>query len=355
MNNGIHGAWLNAGLTTLYTLTPLHVGSGEASGGVDLPIVRDTVTDFPLIPATALKGVAREIFEQLGKSKQDVKPQVERLFGPMVTAPTGRNTGSAGEDDSLYAAALAFTEARLLAYPVRSLNRPFVHITCPLILARLERDLGVMGLLDEDQRKRFAEIAETAARMGNEGAAILSSAEVQGALVVEDLVYRESMLERCAALQILVDWCPDEFGKKQMAAGLTLLADNDYAYLVKRAIPVVARTQLTDGKTTDTWVNPEDPNDTQKGNLWYEEQLPPDCLFASFIGQRRRVQLQGRYEAASAQGLALVAQHWGQKTSDSLSPERIVQIGGNETVGQGLCTWQWHRFSETRDNPEARS
>ena len=53
-----------AGLIGIYTLTPTHCGSGQAAGAVDLPIIREAHTRFPILPATAIKGVARQFVER---------------------------------------------------------------------------------------------------------------------------------------------------------------------------------------------------------------------------------------------------------------------------------------------------
>ena len=44
--------------------TPLHAGSGDALGVVDLPIQRERHTGFPKIEASSLKGALRESFEE---------------------------------------------------------------------------------------------------------------------------------------------------------------------------------------------------------------------------------------------------------------------------------------------------
>jgi CRISPR-associated protein Cmr4 len=55
-------------LLTFYTRTPLHVGSGTSVDVVDLPIMRERITGFPVIPSTSLKGVLREeARQQLGE------------------------------------------------------------------------------------------------------------------------------------------------------------------------------------------------------------------------------------------------------------------------------------------------
>ena len=47
--------------TGIYLLAPTHVGTGQAAGAVDLPIARERHTGHPYLPATALKGVARDV------------------------------------------------------------------------------------------------------------------------------------------------------------------------------------------------------------------------------------------------------------------------------------------------------
>src|SRR5207237_713332 len=41
---------------------------------------------------------------------------------------------------------LSVTDARILAFPVRSLRGVFAWVTCPAVLLRLTRDLGLAGL-----------------------------------------------------------------------------------------------------------------------------------------------------------------------------------------------------------------
>jgi CRISPR-associated protein Cmr4 len=104
----------------LFTHTPLHVGSGKSVGYVDQPIQRETHTRIPIVPGSSLKGVLRDRF------KSD--PDVDWLFG---------------KESAEHAGALLVSEARVLAFPVRSAKGCFAWITCPLVLRRAERD-GVL-------------------------------------------------------------------------------------------------------------------------------------------------------------------------------------------------------------------
>ena len=49
-------------ILTIFTRTPLHVGAGASVGAVDLPIVRERHTRFPVIPGTSLKGVLADLW-----------------------------------------------------------------------------------------------------------------------------------------------------------------------------------------------------------------------------------------------------------------------------------------------------
>jgi len=50
----------------LITLTPLHIGGSKDKfeiGGVDKPVIKDPVTNYPYIPGSSLKGKLRMLLE----------------------------------------------------------------------------------------------------------------------------------------------------------------------------------------------------------------------------------------------------------------------------------------------------
>src|SRR5581483_3288005 len=113
----------SGGILYLKALTSLHPGSGTALGAVDLPVQRERHTDWPVIPGSSIKGVLREATENRLR---------QRLFG-------------AGDTDGTSAGALSFTDARVLAFPVRSAKGVFAWVTCPQALNRWSRDAGLVG------------------------------------------------------------------------------------------------------------------------------------------------------------------------------------------------------------------
>ena len=119
----------------MFTETPLHAGSGDDLGLVDLPIQRERHTGFPKVEASSLKGGIREAFENQrtiefdghSLSGEEKKLAMSLSFGP--------------DDGDLHAGALGFTDARLLLFPVRSMRGVFAWVTCPEVIGRLQRDL----------------------------------------------------------------------------------------------------------------------------------------------------------------------------------------------------------------------
>jgi CRISPR-associated protein Cmr4 len=311
-------AWQQVALTSIYTISPTHCGSGEPVGAVDLPIAREPHTGFPVLPASALKGVARDCFEE-GDPKRAKDPQVEKLFGSLAQAGI----------DELKPGGLTFTDARIVAYPARSLGRPFLHVTCPAILEQLRRDLRALNC------ESLLALKDVPPHAPGRAAVTVSDKALLGkTLVIEDLVYQANELTApdwtAALAKALSGLLPQTEADTaaRLARGLVVLPDEDFSALMRR-IPVRARIQLTPGKTTSTWKG-EDGKE-HSGNLWYEEFLPPECLFLSFVGERRLGQR--RLDEVGALDTLME------------KPERlaVVQFGGNETVGQGLCLWQLHR------------
>ncbi|MDW8342831.1 MAG: type III-B CRISPR module RAMP protein Cmr4, partial [Geminicoccaceae bacterium] len=113
----------------LHALSPLHAGTGQAAGIVDLPIARMKATGIPFVPGSSIKGVLRDVRRDNGTESDRLKA----VFGP--------------ESDKAHehAGALVVGDARLLALPVRSFRGTFAYVTSPLLLELARRDLGAAG------------------------------------------------------------------------------------------------------------------------------------------------------------------------------------------------------------------
>jgi CRISPR-associated protein Cmr4 len=277
-------------LLFVHALTSLHPGSGTALGVVDLLVQRERHTDWPLIPGSSLKGILRDACRR----KNGDDNELYAVFGP--------KTDEAGE----HAGALSLTDARILAFPVRSLRGVFAWVTCAAVLERLNRDLSLTGTAGLQGIARPEK--EKAACNGND-------------LLVDGnkLVLEEFEFTRTEGSDSVADWVAehateDKPTKDRIRTHLAVLHDDDFTHFVRHATEVVARVGLDYERKT-----------VKAGALFYQEFLPAETLFYSVViaEDSRRSDLK--------KGAAWTLQY----AKERVPP--VLQIGGNETIGKGLC------------------
>lgn len=284
------------GLLFIHALTPLHPGSGTALGTVDLPVQRERHTQWPVIAASSLKGILRDaVRRRVGNT-----PDLFAAFGP-ETAEADKHAG-----------ALSFTDGRILAFPVRSLRGVFAWVSSPAVLARLARDLSLLP--DQSQITKL-QLPETWPAK-NQALVVPNSPLLidTNKLVLEEFEF----LCRDGA-QNVAEWVgeravADKATRQRLKTCLVILHDDDFTHFVRHATEISARIGLDYERKT-----------VRTGALFYQEFLPAETIFYSVIlahASRRDDQRK------SAQDLmAYIKQH----------KPPILQIGGDETIGKGLC------------------
>src|SRR3954451_18162416 len=138
----------------LHAQTGLHPGSGTALGTVDLPVQRERHTHWPTIPGSALKGIlrdhCREKAQERHQEDRDGQGKLRRTKRQVANEDDVDLVAAFGpgkvEESNAHAGALSLTDARILAFPVRSLRGVFAWVTCPAVLTRLNRDLKTVRL-----------------------------------------------------------------------------------------------------------------------------------------------------------------------------------------------------------------
>lgn len=279
-------------LLFLHAQTSLHPGSGTALGVVDLPIQRERHTQWPLIPGSALKGVSRDACRRSSGNDD----QLFAAFGP--DAP----------DADKHAGAISLTDARILAFPVRSLRGVFAWVTAPAVLERFNRDAA----LARAPQLPSGGVPDKGKALCSPGSPLL----VDG----NKLVLEEFEFEQTGDASVVSEWLaehvflvrdsatPDAFRRR-----LVVLHDDDFTHFVRHATEVVARIGLDYEKKT-----------VKTGALFYQEFLPTETLFYAVV-----------FANASRRDQTRDAQAMLSYFTNNL-PE-VLQIGGDETTGKGLC------------------
>lgn len=333
-----------AQLVFFHCVSPVHMGAGQAVGAIDNPIQRERHTGFPFFPASGLKGSLRDHFLEVsaaqlakqkklphGEARRKAEELTEGIFGPMPRI--GREVAHAG--------CVAFTDAQLLLFPVRSPRHAFVWITCPSVWERFRRAL-LVALQAQGEGKEKAlggENATANAETGRIPPALLTSAGEgrhielsgmncwvacreewpDGRVVLDTLLLQPT--EDQGAVTGAVTWLQTH--AFPMAPGFSAFAEKLAKHLV-----VVSDLVFSHFVTQATLVEPHVKIDDVTGTveeklLFYTENLPPESvLYALALVGRERF-AEGREADAVLQDL---------KWLDG----ELVQIGGDATTGRGL-------------------
>jgi CRISPR-associated protein Cmr4 len=284
-----------ARLYFVHALSPLHPGTGQGTGVIDLPIAREKATGIPYLPGSSVKGTLRD-----SGPSEDVT--TKRLF-------FGPDTISAAE----HAGAAQFADTRLLLFPIRSLRGTFAWVTSPYLLRRLNRDAHDAGLpLDTICTIPPLSDVQHAAVSGK---AIRYTPEQ---VVIEDLDLNVAN-DLTDLAQAWAAWIGrhalDADGAAMLQERLCIVHDDVLSFLLTTATEVIARVRL----------NPEEKT-VAPGALWYEEALPAETLLVGIVFGQKIKDKNGQSFDAQQVMTELAKVH-----------DVTYQFGGKATVGRGLC------------------
>ena len=270
---------MKSSIVGLLAETSLHPGTESSGGVIDLPVAREVATGYPVIVGSSLKGSLRDLARQKWPKEKEDAEEVQKLFGKQDNA-----------------GAVAVTDARLLLLPVRSLTTHYKWVTCPYLLERYQRDRELAG------QKTLFYIPDPV-----EGKVISSG---EGQLFLEELsfdIVNDDLLGVVESVSVLVK---HESVRNRLFNQLVILNDKDFAYYSSYGLQINVRNVLNNETKTSE-------------NLWYEETIPPDSLFYALLLVRP-----GKEDAMKNMKQLFVEQPY-------------LQVGGNETIGQGWCALTW--------------
>lgn len=260
--------------------TSLHPGTESSVGVIDLPVAREVSTGYPFIAGSSLKGALRDMaWQKWPKVDGKDDPRIGEIFGLQ------NNAG-----------AIAVTDARLLLLPVRSLTGHYKWITCPYLLERYQRDREMSG-----QPFAFTIPRPEKGKVVAKGDGQLFLEEISFGVVNNDF---SSVVENISLL------IRHQSVRDRLSDQLAILSDDDFTYFASYGLQVNARNVLNNETKTSE-------------NLWYEETIPPDSLFYALLLSR------------PGKGNAM------KEMRQLFSEHPYLQVGGNETIGQGWCAVTW--------------
>lgn len=274
----------------IHALSPLHAGTGQGVGLIEMPIARERTTEHPIVPGSSVKGVLREV----ASSKLEVD----------VNAVFGSTEGSASM--------VRVSDARTLAFPVKSDRGTFAWVTCPYALLRYVRD-GGEGV--EFTSEQVPSVEEGTIVTGDKCAVLDESTTV----TLDGLTFKSVGEEEKEAAQAIFAALTDaifpgedprnKVWRTFFSERLVIVSDDAFTWFTQTATDVRAHIRINEGTGT-----------VAKGALWYAETLPPETILAGVlqVGAVRKDQ-----DVNSAFKLL---------EAIAASP---LQVGGDATTGAG--------------------
>jgi len=316
----------NPKMLYLYVETPLHAGVGSGLSSIDLPIQRERTTQYPMIQGSGIKGKLRAAMEGDRRERTtEERITIDTLFGPPST-PADENDRVNASD---HAGALIFGDARILLFPVRSLNGVFAYTTSYDVLNRFMRDADhgsdnlAWKLPQEKQSEHTVHVTKNQrSRVTVNNMVVLEefSFTAEPNSVVDDIaswIAAEALLQsnKSSQTDVYTYW------RAKIKDSLVILPEDDFRDFVVNATEIITRISID--RMTKTAAGTA---------LWTEEHLPTDTLLyvPVYATNSRR------------NGTAMLAKDILQKVASlEDNQEGYIQLGGDETVGRGIVRMHW--------------
>ncbi len=275
-------------------LTPIHVGSGETSGDVDQPVIKDSL-GIPFIPASSLKGAIKA-----------------NLSDSSLKSVLGSDPGEQPSKPSK----VKIYDAYPILFPARSLFGLYVYVTSPYLIRwymdlqeNINRncweklDLNIfINNLDKDkalciEANRFS-LEKLGGKWRNRG---LFNEEEFLLENINDNGKFKKFLENFLRLS------EDE------AKHVAVISDDRITSVINKSLIRYTRVALEDNIKK-----------VREGALWTEEYVPRNTIYLSYISYEENLEKTNKEDY--------------QRISDLITSikDSLMFIGGLETLGRGL-------------------
>ncbi len=285
-------------------VTPIHAGTGQDLGIVDMPIQRESHTNIPKIEASSLKG---SIKQQLLIANNGERVNIERLLGK--------------DKDNDKASIISITDAKLLFFPVRSAINVYSLITCPFVLKRYYDDLEFTCTNDQNRIKlsNFIEQLEKCIPLDTGEYLSFKDNKNDEKMYLEEYEY----IAKNPNIELKEKFINSFKGTfehllKENIKRVLILSDEDFIDMVSMYTEIITRNKID----IETGV--------AKGTaLFQEEYLPAESILYFIALAREEFK-----ESKANNGLNDLNDL--NEFSKFLEKENYFQVGGNGTIGKGF-------------------
>jgi CRISPR-associated protein Cmr4 len=218
----------------------------------------------------------------------------------------------------------------LLLFPVRSARGVFAYATCPYILNRLSEDFSFAGIsVPRFEDKGLAQVSGKALTILN-----------KNKIVLEEFTF-DSEKTDCAEkiADVMAKWLKLEgYQAKLVKENLVILSDDDFKDFAQNNTEVITRTKIDSQTGT-----------VAKGALFTEEMLPAETVLYSLM-MTSRIFLPNKPKDQGKDKAGLSYRENSQTVQNAKGDEakylietiaknmpEYIQIGGDATIGKGLC------------------
>jgi CRISPR-associated protein Cmr4 len=290
----------------LYFITesPLHAGSGNDLGYIDLPIQRERHTGYPKVESSGVKGAIRQAFEAV---KEIDLEKLQRVFGYDGDGLSDDVAEKFG-DKKDFAGALGFSDARTLLFPVKSLKGTFAWVTCHQVLAKFRTELKELcGEEDLFTLPESTGVASTTLYLSS------NTHKIQ----LEEYIYSD--LEVKKDITDIAKWMAENvldqslpYWQNKIKENLVVLPEDDFADFLKFSTEVHTRIKIDNETGT-----------VKDGALFTEEYLSSETVMYSLAMFSPEFKKDGMQ-------LNEVRRFFNDHKPD------YFQMGGNSSIGKGI-------------------
>ncbi|OUD14537.1 type III-B CRISPR module RAMP protein Cmr4 [Thioflexithrix psekupsensis] len=322
--------------------TPLHAGSGDDLGIVDLPIQRERHTNYPKVESASIKGSLRTAFERkaeddtnelikihaaFGYDEMGVSEKVTKAFEYTENAqeqPDNTKNKVILQRETQFAGCLGFTDARLLFFPVKSMRGVFAWVTCQQVINRYYRDRGMAETFPAVEKGKVGITKNSALTISNDK------------IVLEEYTFvgdkNNPSTDKLADEFADILFAKGSYHHEKFKTSLVVLPDDAFKDFVTLSTEVITRIKIDNETGT-----------VRQGALFTEEFLPTESILYTLVLTGPLFMKEALLKKNSPFFKDFLNEENKPDAGETrnifknfIDKSQIFQLGGNASLGKGI-------------------